>query len=97
MHRWQKTTVATVRTDYVCKLQEYYQTQLLQLSKQIASAEQSSRVKLKKQSEKLTAQLTELNAYEKKIHCLADKMIDIDLDDGVKVSYAKFAEILEEL
>ena len=38
-----------------------------------------------------------INAYEEKVHHLADRMIDIDLDDGVKVNYAKFSEILEKI
>ncbi len=97
MHRWKKTTVATVRTDYVHELQERYRTQLSLLADQMQSAAASDHVKLKKRQEKLTAQLTEINAYEEKVHHLADMMIDIDLDDGVKVSYAKFADILEKI
>lgn len=97
MHRWKKTTVATVRTDYVHELQERYRTQLSLLADQMQSAAASDRVKLKKRQEKLTAQLTEINAYEEKVHHLADMMIDIDLDDGVKVNYAKFADILEKI
>ena len=97
MHRWERTTVATVRTDYVHELQERYRTQLSLLSEQIDSVAQSDRVKLKKRQEKLTAQLTEINTYEEKVHHLADMMIDIDLDDGVKVNYAKFADILERI
>lgn len=97
MHRWKKTTVATVRTDYVHELQERYRTQLSLLADQMQSAAASDHVKLKKRQEKLTAQLTEINAYEEKVHHLADMMIDIDLDDGVKVNYAKFADILEKI
>ena len=97
MHRWEKTTVATVRTDYVHELQERYRTQLSMLNEQIDTAAQSERVKLKKQQEKLTAQLDEINKYEEKVHHLADMMIDIDLDDGVKVNYEKFADILEKI
>ncbi len=97
MHRWKKTTVATVRTDYVHELQERYRTQLSLLEEQMQTASASDHVKLKKRQEKLTAQLTEINAYEEKVHHLADMMIDIDLDDGVKVNYAKFADILEKI
>ena len=97
MHRWEKTTVATVRTDYVHELQERYRTQLSMLGEQMESAAPSDRVKLKKRHEKLTAQLDEINKYEEKVHHLADQMIDIDLDDGVKVNYAKFQDILEKI
>ena len=97
MHRWERTTVATVRTDYVHELQERYRTQLSMLAPQLEAAAPSDRARLKKQQEKLTSQLTEINAYEEKIHHLADMMIDIDLDDGVKVNYAKFADVLEKI
>ena len=56
MHRWEKTTVATVRTDYVHELQERYRTQLSMLNEQLDTAAQSERVKLKKQQEKLIDQ-----------------------------------------
>ena len=97
MHRWKNTTVATVRTDYVHELQERYRTQLTMIGDQINTASQSERAKLKKHQEKLTAQLDEINKYEEKVHLLADQMIDIDLDDGVKVNYAKFSDILEKI
>ena len=97
MHRWERTTVATVRTDYVHELQERYRTQLSMLGEQMEIAAPSDRVKLKKRHEKLTAQLDEINKYEEKVHHLANQMIDIDLDDGVKVNYAKFQDILEKI
>lgn len=97
MHRWQRDTVAIVRTDYVHELQERYRTQLSMLADQMETAAQSEKTKLKKRQEKLTAQLAEINEYEEKIHHLADMMIDIDLDDGVKVNYAKFADVLEKI
>ena len=40
------------------------------------------------------AQAEEARVYEEKIHHLADQMIKIDLDDGVKVNYAKFQDVL---
>ena len=97
MHRWQRDTVAKVRTDYVHELQERYRTQLQMLSYQIESAAPSERAKLKKQQEKLQSQLAEITIYEEKVHHLADMMMDIDSDDGVKVNYAKFADILEKI
>ena len=39
----------------------------------------------------------DLQQYEEKIHHLADQMISIDLDDGVKVNYAKFQDVLEKI
>ena len=39
----------------------------------------------------------ELREYEEKIHHLADQMIAIDLDDGVKHSYAIFKDVLAKI
>ena len=36
-------------------------------------------------------------SYEEKVHHLADQMIEIDLDDGVKVNYAKFQDVLAKI
>ncbi len=61
------------------------------------TAAASERVKLNKQITKLKDQALELQKYEEKIHHLADQMIPIDLDDGVKVSCAKFQDVLEKI
>lgn len=37
------------------------------------------------------------DAYEENIYHLADQMISIDLDDGVKVNYAKFQDVLAKI
>ena len=97
LHRWQRTTVATIRTDYVHELQERYRTQLSLLDEQLLSADQAERVRLKKRQDKLAAQLTEISSYEERVHHLADMMLGIDLDDGVKANYEKFADILEKI
>ena len=50
--------------------------------------------RLKKQLAEVQAQDAELLKYEEKVHHLADQMIAIDLDDGVKHNYAIFQDIL---
>ena len=50
-----------------------------------------------KQFAKFQAQAEETRIYEEKIHHLADQMISIDLDDGVKVNYAKFQDVLAKI
>ena len=63
----------------------------------MVGAASADRVKLNKKLKKLTEQDAELHAYEEKIHHLADQMIAIDLDDGVKVNYAKFQDVLAKI
>lgn len=97
MHRYQPDLLARMRTDYVHEQQERYRTQLQMLEDSFASAAPSERVKLNKQIAKLKDQSLEIQKYEEKIHHLADQMISIDLDDGVKVNYAKFQDVLEKI
>lgn len=97
MHRYQPDLLARMRTDYVHEQQERYRTQLQMLEISAQSAAPSERVKLNKQITKLKDQALEIQKYEEKIHHLADQMISIDLDDGVKFNYAKFQDVLEKI
>ena len=97
MHRYQPDTIARIRTDYVHEQQARYRTAIADLEQRVVSAATSERVKLNKELKKLTEQDAELRTYEEKIHHLADQMISIDLDDGVKVNYAKFQDVLAKI
>ena len=97
MHRYQPDTIARIRTDYVHEQQARYRTAIADLETRIANASTGERVKLNKQLKTLNDQATEIHEYEEKIHHLADQMISIDLDDGVKVNYAKFQDVLAKI
>lgn len=97
MHRYQPDLLARMRTDYVHEQQERYRTQLRILEDSLPTASASDRVKINKQIAKFKEQELELQQYEEKIHHLADQMISIELDDGVKVNYAKFQDVLEKI
>ena len=97
LHRYQPDTIARIRTDYVHEQQSRYRTAIADLEQRIAGATTAERVKLTKQLKKLQDQAEELHGYEEKIHHLADQMIAIDLDDGVKVNYAKFQDVLAKI
>ncbi len=97
MHRYQPDLLARVRTEYVHQQQDRYRTQIEFAENELATAEKGARVKLDKRIKKLNDQLTEATAFEEKLHHLADQMIEIDLDDGVKVNYAKFQDVLEKI
>ena len=57
-----------------------------------ASAREKTRAT--KDIDNIESKLKELKDYEKTLHDFAARKIDIDLDDGVKVNYLKFKEIL---
>ena len=97
MHRYQPDTIARMRTDYVHEQQSRYRTAIADLEQRIASASTSERVKLNKRLKTLQEQATEIQSYEEKIHHLADQYISIDLDDGVKVNYEKFQDVLAKI
>ena len=97
MHRYQPDTIARIRTDYIHELQSRYRTAIVDLEDRVERAASGERVKLNKQLAKIKDQELELRKYEEKIHHLADQMIEIDLDDGVKVNYAKFGDVLAKI
>lgn len=98
LHRYQPDTIARIRTDYVHEQQARYRTAIEGLEKQVAAATSTSeRVKLTKQLNKVQAQDTELHQYEEKVHALADQMIKLDLDDGVKHNYEIFKDVLAKI
>ena len=97
MHRYQPDLLARMRTDYVHEQQERYRTQIKILEESVESAPPAEKVRLNKRLAKLHDQELEIRQYEEKIHHLADQMIAIDLDDGVKVNYAKFQDVLEKI
>ena len=97
MHRYQPDLLARMRTDYVHEQQERYRTQLTMMEDAVMTAAPSEKVKLNNKIAKLKDQALEIAQFEEKIHHLADQMIAIDLDDGVKVNYAKFEAVLEKI
>ena len=97
MHRYQPDTIARIRTDYVHEQQARYRTAIADLEQRIANASTGERVKLNKKVTILQAQDTEIRTYEEKIHHLADQMISIDLDDGVKKNYTIFQDVLAKI
>ena len=93
MHRYTPDMLARIRTDYVHETQERYRTQIANLEDQLQGAAKGQAVKLQKQLKKLSEQLRECSEFEEKVH----RMIEIDLDDGVKVNYAKFQDVLAKI
>ena len=97
VHRYQPDTIARIRTDYVHEQQSRYRAAMADLEKRIDNAAAGERVKLNKELNKLQVQAEEIRVYEEKIHHLADQMISIDLDDGVKHNYAIFKDVLAKI
>jgi len=94
MHRYQPDTLARMRTDYVHEQQARYRTAIDDCNQRLLNASGSDRVTLSKKLQTLMAQAEEIGKFEEKVHHLADMMISIDLDDGVKHNYEIFKDVL---
>lgn len=97
LHRYAPDTLARVRTGYVHEQQERYRTQIAGVEDELAHAQKGDRVRLQKRLKKLQDQLKETSLFEERVHHLADQMIALDLDDGVKANYAKFSSVLAKI
>lgn len=97
IHRYQPDTIARLRTDYVHEQQARYRNAIESIEGNIENASRSEKVKLTKKLNKLKDQEIEIREYEEKVHHLADQMISIDLDDGVKHNYEIFKDILAKI
>lgn len=97
IHRYRPDTIARIRTDYVHEQQARYRTEIEEIEKRIESVSSSEKIKLSKKLNQLKGQDDEIHLFEEKIHHLADQMITIDLDAGVKKNYERFKDVLAKL
>jgi type II restriction/modification system DNA methylase subunit YeeA len=97
LHRYHEGTLARMRTEYVIPLQGQITARIEQLEGDKAKATSTShRNKLQKEQNDLKKQEAELRTFEEKLKHAADQKISLDLDDGVKVNYGKFGDLLAE-
>ena len=104
LHRYNESTLSRMRTEYVIPLQGKMAVRLEQLggkdgeSGDIGSATSlAHRKRLRKEYELLKKQQVELAQFDEKLRHYADQRIKLDLDDGVKVNYGKFGDLLAEV
>lgn len=99
MHRYTPDMVGRV-LGYLRSLQTKVEN-LLNVAQQVAQDESrpgAERVRAGKEVVKYTKAAKELDEYEKNVlYPLSTERIEIDLDDGVKVNYAKFAAALAKV
>jgi hypothetical protein len=98
LHRYNEGTLSRMRTEYVIPLQGKFASRIGQLDDDInAVTSTSHRKRLEKERDKLLKQQAELQTFDEKLRHYADRRISLDLDDGVKVNYAKFGDLLAEV
>ncbi|WP_101908635.1 BREX-1 system adenine-specific DNA-methyltransferase PglX [Marasmitruncus massiliensis] len=91
LHRYDKYTIARVRTDYLHPLQRKYEAEIKRLE-MLATATDNARDKAayRKEIDALQAKIDECRAYDQVVSHIAHQQIELDFDDGVKVNYEKF-------
>lgn len=98
LHRYHEGTLARLRAEYVVPLTGKIQSRIELLQKDAAAASSTAaRNKLAKEVEKLKKKHVELLAYDEQLRHYADMRITLDLDDGVKVNYGKFGDLLDSV
>ena len=100
MHRYNEQTISKIKVDYFLKVQESYRNQLVAIQERLNEINGLTTTEIKELRNKeknLTDKLRECNDYYEKLDHIANEMIKIDLDDGVKANYAKFEDILAKI
>jgi len=98
LHRYNESTLSRMRTEYVTPLLGKYEASAMVLEKQMQDASTTAESnRLKKSLTALEKKQTELSEFDDKLKHYADMRISLDLDDGVKVNYGKFGDLLAEV
>ena len=98
LHRYNEGTLARMRTEYVIPLTAKLSTHVSKLEKDIEASSSTAEIKkLEKEIAQLHKQQAELSTFDEKLRHYADQRISLDLDDGVKVNYGKFGDLLAEV
>jgi hypothetical protein len=98
LHRYNEGTLSRMRTEYVVPLLGKLNGRIAMLADTIATATSTKQRKdAEREKDKLTKQQAELQAFDEKLRHYADQRITLDLDDGVKVNYGKFGDLLADV
>ncbi|EAA5451232.1 BREX-1 system adenine-specific DNA-methyltransferase PglX [Salmonella enterica subsp. enterica] len=97
LHRYNDATLARMRTEYVVPLLARYQANIDRLNEQVDGASGGEATRLKRERDNLSKKFNELRSFDDRLRHYADMRISIDLDDGVKVNYGKFGDLLADV
>jgi hypothetical protein len=98
LHRYNEGTLSRMRTEYVIPLTAKISAHIDKLDNDKSASGSAAEIKkLEKEVQRLQKQQTELTEFDEKLKHFADQRIKLDLDDGVKVNYGKFGDLLAEV
>ena len=93
MHRMNQFTAREVREKYLLKYIEFLRNMIKPLETEEASLGRADKTRL----DSYKKALEDCEEYDLRLHEVAQKFIAFDLDDGVKVNYAKFGDVLAKI
>lgn len=98
MHRYNENLIPKARLDYLHRVQTTYEKLLSDVNYRLTTElSMTDKKEAKNKQTDLMAKLQEIKEYDEKIAHIANQRIDIDLDDGVKINYEKFKDILAKI
>lgn len=98
MHRYDKSTLSRIRTDYLHEVQIRMDAEKKDLLNIIEGDSTTKEISdAKKELKSLDKKIDELKSYEELLHHMADMQIEIDLDDGVVANYEKFKGLVAKI
>ena len=97
LHRYNESTLSRMRSSYVTPLQGNFSARLEYFQNELdAAAATTAKRKIQKEIDQLKKKMAELKTFDDHLRHYADMRISLDLDDGVKVNYGKFGNLLAE-
>lgn len=98
MHRYNENLIPKARLDYLHRVQTTYEKLLSDVNYKLTTdLSMVDKKDAQKRQADLNAKLQEIKEYDEKIAHIANQRIEIDLDDGVKVNYERFKDILAKI
>ncbi|MCP4449321.1 MAG: BREX-1 system adenine-specific DNA-methyltransferase PglX, partial [Myxococcales bacterium] len=98
LHRYNESTLSRMRTEHVIPLTAKLASHVTKLEQDKDASTTTAEIKrLEKEISRLHKQQAELSTFDEKLRHYADQRIKLDLDDGVKVNYGKFGDLLAEV
>jgi hypothetical protein len=98
LHRYNESTLARMRTEYVTPLMGKMEAQhKLQSELEQSASSTVEKKRLQKEIKSIEKKQAELRTFDEELKHLAEMKISIDLDDGVKVNYGKFGNLLHDV
>lgn len=93
IHRYDNQTIAKLRLDYL----QHLTSKLNSTESMLKNDTNTPKIKISKKLSEISKQRQELKKYDELLRHCADKNIEINLDDGIKVNYAKFENLVVKI